>query len=164
MTVKIVNKSTNPLPHYAKKGDAGMDLRADLSNPDNIKWSGEKPEFKVTVGNENVEFILHPQSRAIIPTNTFIELPEGYEAQVRGRSGLSFEKGLDVALGTIDSPYRGNVGMICRNFTNEPITISHGERIAQMVVGKFETVEWEVVDELSESERGDNGFGHTGKE
>lgn len=142
MKVKIVNKSKNALPFYATKQSAGMDLMADLEIPITIK----------------------PMERVLVKTNMFIELPEGYEAQVRPRSGLALKKGITVlnTPGTIDADYRGNIGVILINLSNEDFVVNNEERIAQMVINKFEKVEWELVNELSETNRGEGGFGHTG--
>jgi dUTP pyrophosphatase len=141
--VKIVNKSDNPLPAYSTQLSAGVDLRANLK--DNI--------------------LLKPLQRALVPTGLFIELPEGYEAQVRPRSGLAFKHGITVlnTPGTIDADYRGEIGVILINLSNEDFTIKHGERICQMVIAKHETVDWEEVEILEETLRGAGGFGHTGK-
>jgi len=141
--VKIVNRSSNPLPQYETPLSAGMDLRADLSEP----------------------MVLQPMQRALVPTGIFIELPEGYEAQVRPRSGLAIKHGITVlnAPGTIDADYRGEVKVILINLSGEPFTINPGDRIAQMVISKHERAEWELVEELSPTERGAGGFGSTGK-
>jgi dUTP pyrophosphatase len=143
MIVKIVNKSKHALPEYATILSAGMDLRADIDS----------------------DIILAPMERKLIPTNLFIELPEGTEAQVRPRSGLALKKGITVlnSPGTIDADYSGNIGIILINLSNEPFTIVDGDRIAQMVVAKHEKVEWVEVVVLTETVRGEGGFGHTGK-
>ena len=143
MKVKIVNHSPFDLPSYATPYSAGMDLRANLEQP-------------VT---------LAPLERAMIPTGLHIELPAGYEAQVRPRSGLAAKHGISIvnAPGTIDADYRGEIKVILVTLSNEPFTIEAGERIAQMVVARHETVEWEPVDVLEESQRGSGGFGSTGK-
>ncbi len=140
--VRIVNRSTNELPTYGTPQSAGMDLRAWLDEP-------------VT---------LQPLERRLIPTGVSIELPEGYECQVRPRSGLALKRGLTLlnTPGTIDADYRGEIGVIMVNLDSKPQTIENGERICQMVVARHECVEWEAVDTLSESERGEGGFGHTG--
>jgi len=142
MNIKIINKSSHSLPHYETNASAGMDLRANLSEP-------------VT---------LLPLGRAIIKTGLFLELPVGIEAQVRPRSGLAAKKGITVlnAPGTIDADYRGEVGVILVNLSNEPFTIENGERIAQMVIAKHERADWDVVESLSETARGEGGFGSTG--
>ena len=142
--VKIVNKSTNALPHYSTEQSAGMDLRAWLKEP-------------VT---------LQPMERTLIPTGIYIELPPGYECQIRPRSGLALKRGLTVlnSPGTIDADYRGEVCVILANLSNEPQTIENGERICQMVVARHCTVEWTIVDDLDKTERGAGGFGHTGTE
>ena len=139
--MKIINSSPYPLPKYETPGSAGMDLRAHLSEP-------------VT---------LAPLERSLIPTGLFIELPIGYEAQIRPRSGLAIKRGLTMlnSPGTIDSDYRGEIKCIVVNLSNEPQTIEPGERIAQMVVARYEQVVWEEVAELSASERGAGGFGST---
>ena len=142
MKVKIVNSSTNPLPEYSTNNSAGMDLRANL-------------EQAVT---------LKPLERKLIPTGLFMELPEGFEAQIRPRSGLALKKGISVlnTPGTIDADYRGEIGIILVNLSNETFIVEHGERICQMVINKVETIAWSQVDSIEESERGEGGFGHTG--
>ena len=142
MTIKIINKSSHALPHYETIASAGMDLRAHL-------------EESVT---------LQPMDRAIIKTGLFIELPIGYEAQVRPRSGLAAKKGITVlnAPGTVDADYRGEIGVILVNLSNEDFVINDGERIAQLVIAKHERVNWTEVEVLSETERGSGGFGSTG--
>lgn len=142
MTIKIINKSNHDLPQYETEASAGMDLRANL-------------EDKV---------ILSPLDRIIIKTGLFIELPIGYEAQVRPRSGLAAKKGITVlnAPGTIDADYRGEIGVILVNLSKESFTINNGERIAQMVIAKHERAEWEKVEVLGETDRGEGGFGSTG--
>lgn len=140
--IKIVNRGTQQLPAYATPQSAGMDLRANITEP----------------------ITLQPMERRIIPTGLHIALPEGYEAQVRPRSGLAFKHGITVlnSPGTIDADYRGDIGVIMVNLSNEPQTIEHGERICQMVIARHETVVWQVVEALDETERGAGGFGHTG--
>jgi dUTP pyrophosphatase len=140
--IKIINKSGHKLPHYETLASAGMDLRADIESPITLK----------------------PLERAIVPTGLFMELPVGYEAQVRPRSGLAAKKGITVlnAPGTIDADYRGNVGVILVNLSNEDFTIENGERIAQMVIAKHERADWEEVETLSQTDRGAGGFGSTG--
>ncbi|MBA4745376.1 MAG: dUTP diphosphatase [Muricauda sp.] len=142
MKIKIINKSGHKLPHYETLASAGMDLRADIESPITLK----------------------PLERAIVPTGLFMELPVGYEAQVRPRSGLAAKKGVTVlnAPGTIDADYRGNVGVILVNLSNEDFTIENGERIAQLVIAKHERAEWEEVETLSDTDRGEGGFGSTG--
>jgi len=144
MLVKIVNQSNNPLPEYSTAFSAGMDLRAFL------------PE----------EITLKPLQRTLVPTGIFIELPQGYEAQIRPRSGMAIKHGLSVlnTPGTIDADYRGEIKVIMVNLSDEPYTIKNGERICQMIVAKHETVEWSCADSLGETNRGAGGFGHTGKE
>lgn len=146
MKVKIVNKSSYSLPKYETSASAGMDLKANIGEP--------------------IE--LAPLQRAMVPTGLFIELPVGYEAQVRPRSGLAAKHGISVlnAPGTIDADYRGEIKVILVNLSNEPFTINPGERIAQMVVAKHERVDWvevESVEQLEQSGRGAGGFGSTGK-
>ena len=142
MKIKIVNKSKHPLPEYATPGSAGMDLRANIDAP----------------------ITLAPGERKLIPTGIHIALPVGYEAQVRPRSGLALKYGIGLAnmLGTVDSDYRADVGVILINLGQEDFVVNDGERIAQMVIAKHETAEWDVVDELDETERGEGGYGHTG--
>ncbi|MBO5678324.1 MAG: dUTP diphosphatase [Bacteroidaceae bacterium] len=143
MNVKIINRSHHALPAYATVLSAGMDLRANLDSP----------------------ITLRPLERCLVPTGLFIALPQGYEAQVRPRSGLALKKGITVlnTPGTIDADYRGEIGVILVNLSAEEFVINDGERIAQMVVARHETVEWEAVETLDETERGAGGFGHTGK-
>ncbi|MDG5491145.1 dUTP diphosphatase [Psychroserpens sp. SPM9] len=142
MQIKIINTSNHDLPHYETIASAGMDLRANLSEPR----------------------ILKPLERSIVGTGLFIELPVGIEAQVRPRSGLAAKKGITVlnAPGTIDADYRGEIGVILVNLSNEDFTINNGERIAQLVIAKHERAEWEQVESLSETDRGAGGFGSTG--
>ncbi|RZJ61886.1 MAG: dUTP diphosphatase [Flavobacterium sp.] len=142
MTIKIINKSTHALPNYETIASAGMDLRAFLEAP-------------VT---------LNPLERAIIKTGLFMELPVGYEAQVRPRSGLAAKKGVTVlnSPGTIDADYRGEIGVILVNLSNEPFIVENGERIAQMIIAKHERAEWEATEALTETSRGEGGFGSTG--
>ncbi len=142
MTIKIINKSAHQLPHYETLASAGMDLRANLT--------------------ESVT--LAPLQRAIIKTGLFFELPVGFEAQVRPRSGLAAKNGITVlnAPGTIDADYRGEIGVILVNLSNEPFTITNGERIAQLVIAKHERAEWQEVTVLSDTKRGEGGFGSTG--
>jgi deoxyuridine 5''-triphosphate nucleotidohydrolase (dut) len=143
MIVKIVNHSNNPLPEYSTIHSAGMDVRANLSEP----------------------IVLKPLERVLVPTGLFIELPVGYEAQIRPRSGLALKKGITVlnSPGTIDADYRGEVGIILVNLSGEEFVIQHGERICQMVIAKHEHIAWEMVEVLEETVRGAGGFGHTGK-
>jgi dUTP pyrophosphatase len=143
MQIKIVNQSHHALPSYSTIHSAGMDLRADLSEP----------------------VIIKPLERVLIKTGLFIELPESYEAQIRPRSGLALKHGITVlnTPGTIDADYRGEIGVILVNLSNEPFTVNNGERICQMVIAKHEKAEWLCVDILSETGRGEGGFGHTGK-
>ncbi len=142
MTIKIINKSGHPLPHYETQASAGMDLRASLETATTLR----------------------PLERAIIKTGLFIELPIGYEAQVRPRSGLAAKKGITVlnAPGTIDADYRGEIGVILVNLSNNDFTVVNGERIAQLVIAKHERGVWEEVNILEETSRGVGGFGSTG--
>ena len=143
MKIEIVNKSHHPLPGYATPLSAGMDIRANLSEPG----------------------VLNPLERKLIPTGLFIALPEGYEAQMRPRSGLAIKHGITLlnTPGTIDADYRGEIGVILVNLSNEPFTVQDGERICQMVIATHAHVAWEPVELLDETERGAGGFGHTGK-
>lgn len=141
--VKIINRSENPLPTYATADAAGMDLRANLEAP----------------------ITMQPLERTLVPTGLFMELPSGYEAQIRPRSGLAIKQGLTLlnTPGTIDADYRGEIKIIMINLSNEPQTIQHGDRIAQMVIAPFLQATLEEVKELTDTERGTGGFGHTGK-
>ena len=143
MKIKIINKSHHPMPAYATPQSAGMDIRANLTEPVELK----------------------PFERKLIPTGLYIALPEGYEAQLRPRSGLALKHGLTLlnTPGTIDADYRGEIGVILVNLSTEPFTIADGERICQMVITTHAHVEWEAVETLDETERGAGGFGHTGK-
>jgi dUTP pyrophosphatase len=143
MIVKIVNQSNNPLPEYSTIHSAGMDLRANITEPITLK----------------------PLERVLVPTGLYIELPVGYEAQIRPRSGLALKKGITVlnTPGTIDADYRGEIGIILINLSNQEFVIEHGERICQMVIASHEHIGWESVEFLEETIRGAGGFGHTGK-
>ena len=142
MEIKIVNRGHQPLPAYATEQSAGMDLRANLSEP----------------------VVLHPLERRLIPTGLYIALPAGYEAQVRPRSGLALKKGITVlnSPGTIDADYRGEIGVLLINLSNDDFVVNDGERIAQMVVARHEQGEFVEVEVLDETERGAGGYGHTG--
>ncbi len=142
MNVQIINKSKHQTPAYETEGSAGMDLRANIDEV----------------------IVLEPLERVIVKTGLFIALPNGYEAQVRPRSGLAAKKGITVlnAPGTVDADYRGEIGVILVNLSNENFTINDGERIAQLVIAKHERVNWQEVSELNETERGAGGFGSTG--
>lgn len=142
MQIKIINKSKHQLPHYATNAAAGMDLRANTDAP----------------------VVLKPLERTLVTTGLFIELPIGYEAQIRPRSGLAFKNGVTVlnSPGTIDADYRGEIKVILVNISNEEFIVNDGERIAQMVIAKHEQANWTTVEELNETIRGEGGFGHTG--
>ncbi|MFH6770540.1 dUTP diphosphatase [Gaetbulibacter aestuarii] len=142
MKIKIINKSNHGLPHYETEASAGLDLRASLSEPR----------------------VLKPLERSVVGTGLFIELPIGYEAQVRPRSGLAAKKGITVlnAPGTIDADYRGEIGVILVNLSHHDFVIQNGERIAQLVIARHERAEWELVETLTETKRGEGGFGSTG--
>lgn len=144
MKIKIINKSNNPLPNYQTEFSAGMDLQAHL------------PEGNI---------ILAPMQRVLVKTGLFIELPQGYEAQIRPRSGLALKHGITVlnSPGTIDADYRGEIGVILMNFSDDPFEITNGERIAQMVIARHEQVKWQMTNQLSDTQRGNGGFGSTGK-
>ena len=142
MKVQIINKSKHSLPQYATSSSAGMDLRANLDNP----------------------IVLKPLRRCLVPTGLYIALPEGFEAQIRPRSGLALKKGITLlnTPGTIDADYRGEIGVIVINLSAEDFIIEDGERIAQMVIARYEQAEWQEVEVLEDTERGAGGFGHTG--
>ncbi|KGI61250.1 dUTP diphosphatase [Prevotella sp. S7 MS 2] len=142
MKIKVVNTGRQPLPQYATAQSAGLDLRANIDEP----------------------IILKPLERRLIPTGLHIALPVGYEAQIRPRSGLALKHGLTVlnTPGTVDADYRGEIMVLLINFSNEPFTVNDGERIAQMVIARHEQAEFELVEELDETERGVGGYGHTG--
>ena len=141
-TVKVINKGGNPLPEYATEFSAGLDVRAANDEP----------------------IVLAPLARAIVPTGLYLEIPRGYEVQVRPRSGLAAKKGVTVlnSPGTIDSDYRGEVCVILVNLSSEPFTVERGERIAQLILARYEQIQWEEVGELSSSDRGEGGCGSTG--
>lgn len=143
MKARIVNKSKHKLPEYSTAFSAGMDLRANLEK----------------------DIVISPGKRLLVPTGLFIELPPRYEAQIRPRSGLALKKGITVlnTPGTIDADYRGEVGIILINLSDEPFTIKDGERICQMIIARHETIEWIEVENLNDSDRGRGGFGHTGQ-
>lgn len=142
MKVQIINKSKHPLPAYATEQSAGMDIRANLEQP----------------------IVLKPLQRCLVPTGLSIALPSGYEAQLRPRSGLALKKGITLlnTPGTIDADYRGEIGVILVNLSSEDFVVEDGERIAQMVIARYEQAEWNEVEVLDETERGAGGFGHTG--
>lgn len=143
--VKIINRSHHPLPAYATPGSAGMDVRAYL--PDG-------------------PIVLKPMERALIPTGLYMQLPQGYECQIRPRSGLAIKHGISLVNtpGTVDSDYRGEIGVIMINLGSEDFTVNDGERICQMVIARYDRVEWEQVERIDETVRGDGGFGHSGTE
>lgn len=143
MEIKIINTSEHPLPQYETAHAAGMDLRASITE----------------------EMILKPLQRLLVPTGLFIELPVGYEAQIRPRSGLAYKYGISIvnAPGTIDADYRGEIKVLLVNLSDTDFKIVSGDRIAQMVVAKHETVSWQTVEQLGETARGEGGYGHTGK-
>ena len=140
--VKIINKSHHPMPEYATPESAGMDVRAFLKEP----------------------VVLKPLERALIPTGLYIQLPAGHECQIRPRSGLALKHGISIvnSPGTVDADYRGEIGVIVINLSNEPFIVNDGERICQMVITNYTHVAWEPVERLDETKRGDGGFGHTG--
>jgi dUTP pyrophosphatase len=142
ISIKIVNQSANVMPAYATPGSAGMDIRANLTEPINLK----------------------PLQRQMVPTGLFIELPEGYEAQVRPRSGMANKQGITClnSPGTVDSDYRGEIKVILINLSDSEQTIQHGDRIAQIVIAKVEKAKWDLVQQLNNTKRGEGGFGHTG--
>ena len=144
MKIKIVNRSHHALPQYATALSAGLDLRANLEE----------------------DIMLQPMERRLVPTGLSIALPEGYEAQVRPRSGLALKHGITLlnTPGTIDADYRGEIGVIMVNLSDTPFNIADGDRIAQLVIARYEQAEWEAVEALDSTERGDGGFGHTGKQ
>lgn len=143
MTIRIINKSNNGLPAYETLHAAGMDLRANIEASVSLK----------------------PLERKLVPTGLFIELPEGFEAQIRPRSGLAYKHGISIvnAPGTIDADYRGEIGVLLVNLSDQLFEINPGDRIAQMVVARHEKVEWQQVESLTETSRGEGGYGHTGK-
>lgn len=143
LKVKIINRSHHPLPAYATPGSAGMDVRAFL------------PDGPV---------VLRPMQRALIPTGLYMQLPHGYECQIRPRSGLAIRNGISLVNtpGTVDSDYRGEIKVILINLSDEPFTVNDGERVCQMVIQEYTRVDWEQVDRIDETERGDGAFGHTG--
>lgn len=159
MKVAIINESLNPLPKYAKQGDAGMDLMADFSKRlddkyfDYADWDAERKVL-----------LIFPGGRALVPTNLYTAIPEGYEIQIRPRSGLALKQGISVlnTPGTIDSSFRGGWGVILINLSDSVFEVKQGDRIAQAVLHKFETIEWSEVKNLTESDRDTTGFGDSG--
>lgn len=143
MQIRIINHSTNPLPAYETSGSAGMDIRANLTEP----------------------VVVKPMERLLIPTGLHIELPDGYEAQIRPRSGMAYKHGISLpnTPATIDSDYRGEIKVAVINLSKEDFTIQHGDRIAQMVIARYEKAVWLPSENLSDTERGGGGFGHTGR-
>ena len=144
MKIKIINRSKNQLPNYATLLSAGMDIRANVEGA----------------------IVLKPMERKLIPTGLFLSIPEGYEAQIRPRSGLALKSGITLlnTPGTIDADYRGEIGIIMANLSDTEFVVRNGDRIAQMVIAKYEHIDWEEVSSLDETQRGKGGFGHTGKE
>lgn len=144
LKVKIINRSHHPLPAYATPGSSGMDVRAFVKRP----------------------IVLQPLERVLVPTGLYLQLPRGYECQIRPRSGLALKHGITIANapGTVDSDYRGEVGIIVINLSKEPFVINDGERICQMVIARYDRVEWEQVERIDETVRGDGAFGHSGTE
>lgn len=142
LKVKIINRSHHPLPAYATPGSSGMDVRAFLSHP----------------------IVLQPLERVLVPTGLYLQLPRGYECQIRPRSGLSLKHGITIVNtpGTVDSDYRGEIGVVVINLSKEPFVINDGERICQMVIAQYDRVDWEPVERIDETVRGDGGFGHSG--
>lgn len=142
MKIRVINRSSHPLPAYETAGSAGMDLRAFIEE----------------------KLVLQPLDRKIVPTGLFIELPLGYEAQIRPRSGLAFKSGITVlnTPGTIDADYRGEIKVLLVNLSNEEFTVNNGDRIAQMIISRHETASWEETSELTDTVRGAGGYGHTG--
>jgi len=167
MVVKVINESANKLPRFETPGAAGADVRADFSRIAKfpIKVYGGAEVISAGEAHEKVMIKLTPHSRALIPTGLFMAVPEGYEMQVRPRSGLALKEGLTVlnTPGTIDSDYRGEVCVIIINTSNEDKFIEDGERIAQILLKKAQQFNWEEVETLDETERGAGGFGHSGK-
>ncbi|MDR3119434.1 MAG: dUTP diphosphatase [Mediterranea sp.] len=143
MQIQVINKSKHPLPAYATKLSAGMDIRANISEPVTLK----------------------PLQRCLVPTGLYIAVPPGYEAQIRPRSGLAVKKGITVlnSPGTIDADYRGEICVILVNLSSETFVVEDGERIAQMIIARHEQARWQLADELDDTERGAGGFGHTGR-
>lgn len=143
MKINIINKSKHPLPQYATPLSAGMDIRANLTTP----------------------VVLKPLQRVLIPTGLYIALPQGFEAQVRPRSGLAIKKGITVlnSPGTVDADYRGEICVILINLSTDEFVVEDGERIAQLVIARHEQIDWQLVEQLDETQRGEGGFGHTGK-
>lgn len=176
MKIPVINKSHNELPAYANAGDAGLDLRADLwsiqekflfgaevvrENKDFVDADGDVHTYPVIVG-----ILIHPEGRALIPTELYAAIPEGYEIQVRPRSGLALKNGITVlnTPGTIDAGYRNSWGVILKNEGTEDFMVRQGDRIAQAVLNKIEKIEWVPTDDLDETERGLSGFGGSGVE
>ena len=158
ITVQIINKSSNELPSYAHDGDSGMDVKADFTRGNNEKYF-----HKAAWDDERAKLLIFPGGRALIPTGLYVSIPKGYEIQVRPKSGLSLKFGITVlnTPGTVDSPYRGELGVILINNGEDVFEIAQGMEVAQLVVTRVSTANWNVVEELDDTPRGDGGFGST---
>lgn len=162
MQVKIVNYSNNPLPEYADNGCSGCDIRANLELVNGHLYDGAA----IYQGKQGLKLVIPPMGRALIPTGLHVAIPEGYEIQVRPRSGLALKKGIQLtnSPGTIDASFRGDIGIIITNSGSEDFIVEHGDRIAQLVLQQVPKIEWVPVETLDETDRGEDGFGSTGKE
>lgn len=158
MQVKIINKSVNPLPKYETINSAGLDIRADLTYINSDYFNG------VAIDEERDTLLIFPKGRCLIPTGLYMEIPKGYEAQIRPRSGLALREGITVlnSPGTIDADFRGEIGIILKNSGTDVVEIQTGDRICQMVIAKVEQIEWVEVNSLEKTDRGEGSFGHTG--
>lgn len=163
LKVKVVNKSKFALPIYQTEGSSGVDVKCDLSRLDINKLFDAY--ISLNTNQDIKEIIIKPEGRCLLPTGLFVSIPRGYEIQVRPRSGLALKQGITVlnSPGTIDSDFTGEIGIILTNQSDKLAKIVDGDRIAQLVLTKCESIDWELVDSLDETERGDGGFGHTGK-
>lgn len=161
MKVNVLNNSINPLPKYADNGSSGADVYADVEHV-NKKFLFDGAIL--SYGNEGPIIVIPPMGRALIPSGLHVDIPEGYEIQVRGRSGLALKQGIQITngIGTIDASYKGDIGVILTNSGSEDFIIHQGDRIAQLVLMPVTKIEWNLVDSLEESERGEGGFGHSG--
>ena len=164
MKIKVINKSSNQLPKYATEGSAGLDLMASFTQLDTVD-SFKGINFEFMIENEIPQIVLYKHGRICIPTDLYMEIPKGYELQIRSRSGLSLKNGIIElnAPGTIDEDYRGNIGLIIHNVSDSPFIIKSGDRLSQGVLTKYEKIEFVEVLELTDTKRGDGGYGHTGK-
>lgn len=162
MKIQVINNSQHQLPVYATEGSAGLDLKASFTILDN-NFKGDN--FELHDKHDEQFIILNPLGRILIPTDLYVAIPEGFELQIRSRSGNAIKSGIFIlnTPGTIDSDYRGNIGLIVANFSETPFIIRNGDKLAQAILTNYEKIEWKLVDTLPETKRGEGGYGHSGK-